>query len=79
MDETINLIAQFGAVGVLVWLVFHIFRSLIPELFSRIIIEIESQRREFTALLREQTTILNRIVSTLQEIERRVNGHRKDS
>lgn len=73
MEELMTkLLAQYGALGVLIWLVFHVFRTLIPEALGRVSAELDAQRREFAALLREQGELIRQLAHVIQRIERRL-------
>lgn len=76
-----QVIAQYGALGVLIWLVYHVFRNLLPEALTRISNQIEVQRNEFVRvlsehaqLLREQGELLRQLTTVIQRIERRLDA-----
>lgn len=81
MNEIHQLIAQFGALGVLLWLVLHIFRVLIPETLDRFRKELEAQRHEFSQLFREMLAAVRRQREAFellaQRIEELIDGDAK--
>lgn len=81
MEETMTkVIAQYGALGVLIWLVFHVFKSLIPEALGRVSAELDAQRREFSAVLREHGELLHQLAQIIQRLEKRLeNDNRQDT
>jgi len=72
MNEIHQLIAQFGALGVLLWLVLHIFRVLIPETLDRFRKELEAQRHEFGQLFREMLAAVRRQREAFELLAQRI-------
>jgi hypothetical protein len=55
-----QLIAQYGSLGVLFWLVLHIFQRLLPQTMEQFRLELERQREEFR-------TALQKLVETIEK------------
>lgn len=81
MEEIMTkVIAQYGALGVLIWLVFHVFKSLIPEALGKISTELDAQRREFSAVLKEYGELLRQLAQVIQRLEKRLeHDNRQES
>jgi F0F1-type ATP synthase membrane subunit b/b' len=55
-----QLIAQYGSLGVLFWLVLYIFQRLLPQTLEQFRLELAQQREEFR-------TALQKLVETIEK------------
>ncbi len=71
MDQHIfQLVAQYGALGILIWLVHHIFAKLLPDTLAKLQSELQTQRSLFISELRTQRQeIIDALTKLTQAIE----------